>query len=330
MDVSDSAGSHEVRLIVEWIEHQPALRAILAEAELVERHLDFDGFHASFEQMLGDLAWPSTTEEGRVTLVWNVMKRIATADAVGEGQNLTDYYAFGVVGGPGAAGMWRTFAEQVIKPLFDFLDEQVGGQASVLFVLERYVHRVEWFDRDEIHHRYESAVRNGHVGEDVYDRDLQRFLFLDAGYTTQAKARSASGEADLIGGVDTDDPLICEGKLYDGDRRGKRYLAAGFHQLIKYAHDYKKTVAYLVVFNLTDHLLRFRPDGPAEAWAPYIGDAGVRVHLIVVRALPPTNPASKAGKARTVEISREDLITLDDQAGHGAAGHQTTPTESGI
>ena len=329
MDVSDSAASHDVRLIVEWIEHQPALRAILAEAELVEPHLDFDGFHASFEQMLGDLAWPSTTLEGRVTLVWNVMRRIATADTAGRGQSLTDYYVFGVVG-PGADNMWRTFTEQVIQPLFDFLDEHVGDQGSVLFVLERYVHRVEWFDRDEIHHRYENAIRNGHVGEDVYGRDLQRFLFLDGGYITQAKARSASGEADLIGGVDTDDPLICEGKLYDEDRRGKPYLATGFHQLIKYAHDYNKTVAYLVVFNLTDHMLRFRPDGPAESWAPYIEDAGVRVHLVVVRALPPTKPASKAGKARIVEISREDLITLDDQAGHGAVGHETPPTRSGI
>lgn len=49
---------------------------------------------------------------------------------------------------------------------------------------------------------------------------MQRFLFLDGGYITQAKARSASGETDLLGGLDTDDPLICEGKLF-GDKSGR-------------------------------------------------------------------------------------------------------------
>jgi len=84
---------------------------------------------------------------------------------------------------------WPTLVARVIRPLFHFLDERVGDQGSVLFVLDRYGHRVEWFDRDEIHHRYGAAVDNGHLGEDVYDRDLQRVLFLDGGNITQAKAR---------------------------------------------------------------------------------------------------------------------------------------------
>jgi hypothetical protein len=219
----------------------------------------------------------------------------------------------------------RRFAEQVVKPLFDYLSDQLGLESAVLHVLQRYVAQVEWFDRKNLHTRFEDDTRNG---EEVYDLDLQRFLFLDGGYITQAKARSASGEADLVGGLDTDDPLICEGKLYDGNRRGKPYLAQRFHQVIKYAHDYNKTVAHLVVFNLTDNLLQFQPDGPAGAWARYVETAGVRVHLIVVRALPPDKTASKAGKSRTVVISREDLTTLDNEATQDASGHDT-PTGSG-
>lgn len=89
-----------------------------------------------------------------------------------------------------------------------------------------HVAQVEWFDRKNLYARFAENTRNG---EEVYNLDLQRFLFLDGGYITQAKARSASGEADLIGGLETDDALICEGKLYDSDSRGKSYLAKGFH-----------------------------------------------------------------------------------------------------
>jgi len=84
-----------VRPIVEWIKHQPALRVILAEAEPVEARLDFGRFHASFEQMYGDFAWPSTTQESQVTLIWNLMNRIATADTAGRGPSLIEHYSMG-------------------------------------------------------------------------------------------------------------------------------------------------------------------------------------------------------------------------------------------
>lgn len=306
MTASYGSASYEVRQVVEWIENQPALRAILADAALTEPDLDLDAFHQGFERMRGHLIWPARTEEGRATLVWDLMKRHAAADTAGRGDELTMYYGHGVGASERTQGaMWQMFVEQVIQPLIDFLDERVGDQSSVLFVLERYVHIVEWFDREQLHVEFEADTANG---EEVYNRDLQRFLFQDGGYVTHAKARSASGEADLVGELDTDDPLICEGKLFD--RRGKTYIARGVHQVIKYAHDYNKSLAYLVVFNMTDKLLQFPTDGPAGAWPPYVELAGVRVYFIGVRALPgPT--ASKAGKATTVTITRDDLTNPD-------------------
>jgi hypothetical protein len=201
---------------------------------------------------------------------------------------------------------WQAFAEQVIQPLIDFLDERVGDESSVLFVLERYVHMIEWFDRDARYAAFEADTANG---EEVYNLNLQRFLFQEGGYITHAKARSASGEADLIGGLDTDDPLVCEGKLFDS--RGKSYLARGCHQVIKYAHDYNQSVAHLVVFNMTDRLLQFPTDGAAGAWPSYVEIAGVRVYFIGTRALPPAATASKAGKATTVALTRNDLSDPD-------------------
>jgi hypothetical protein len=304
-----STAAHEVRLTVEWIENQPALRAILAEAALVEPDLDFDAFYNSFHHMQGRLRWPNTTEEGRATVVWDLMKRHAAADRAGHdrAEAATMHYAHGVgFGTSNLTGMWHPFVERVIQPLIDFLDERVGSQSSVLFVLERYVRIIEWFDRSALHTAFEADRANG---EEVYNLNLQRFLFQEGGYITHAKARSASGEADLIGGLDTDDPLVCEGKLFDS--RGKSYLARGFHQVIKYAHDYNQRVAYLVVFNMTDRLLQFPTDGPAGAWPPYVEMAGVRVYFVGVRALPPAATASKAGKATTVTLTRDDLSDPD-------------------
>ncbi|WP_338933255.1 hypothetical protein WEB32_34900 [Streptomyces netropsis] len=62
--------------------------------------------------------------------------------------------------------------------------------------------------------------------------------FLEGDHITHAKPRSASGEADLIGDLDGRDPLVCDGKIFDGSGRGKGYLVKGVHQIIKYAHDY--------------------------------------------------------------------------------------------
>ncbi|MCU7727063.1 hypothetical protein ODJ79_25330 [Actinoplanes sp. KI2] len=307
MTAGFGAASHEVRLAVDWIESQPALRTILAEAALAEPNLDFEAFHQSFANLRGHLTWPSRTEEGRATLVWDLMKRHAAADRAGSGEALTMHYAHGTgFSVNNLSAMWQTFPEQVIQPLIDFLEERVGDESSVLFVLERYVRTIEWFDRDKLYADFEADRANG---EEVYNLNLQRSLFQEGGYITHAKARSASGEADLIGGLDTDDPLVCEGKLFDS--RGKSYLARGFHQVIKYAHDYNQSVAYLVVFNLTDRLLQFPTDGPAGAWPPYIEMAGVRVYFIGIRALPPAATASKAGKATTVTLTRDDLANPD-------------------
>jgi len=78
--------------------------------------------------------------------------------------------------------------------------------------------------------------------------------------------------------------------------------------VIRAAQHYNKTVAYLVVFNLTPKQLNIHTDGPAGAWAPYVVEAGVRVNIIVVRARPPDQTDSKAGKPQVVKISRRDLV----------------------
>ncbi|MGW0209770.1 hypothetical protein ACWDZ8_29650 [Streptomyces sp. NPDC003233] len=203
---------------------------------------------------------------------------------------------------------WREFAEDILQPLFDYLSERVGAESSILHTLERYRTRIEWFDREELHQRFEADRTNG---EEVYNLDLQRFLFLEGDHITHAKPRSASGEADLVGELDGRDPLVCDGKIFDGSSRGKGYLVKGVHQIVKYAHDYGQHAAYLVIYNITEKLLELPTDGTPGAWPPYTELSGVRVYFIHVRVLPPTTTASKAGKATRVTLTHDELTNPD-------------------
>ncbi|GII96344.1 hypothetical protein Ssi02_65750 [Sinosporangium siamense] len=305
MIASYASAGHEVRLTVAWIKGQPALRGLLEEAGRAESGLDRERFRAGLARD-EPFVWTSRTEEGRATLVWELLQDIAAEDERNPQaglQTATEYS-----NKSNLQDSWREFAEDILQPLFDFLSERVGAASSILHTLQRYRTRIEWFDRDELHARYTADTRNG---EEIYNLDLQRFLFLEGDHLTHAKPRSASGEADLIGDLDGGEPLICDGKIFEGDGRGKSYLIKGMHQIVKYAHDYGQHTAYLVIYNLTDKLLDFHTDGTPDAWPPYAELAGVRVYFIHVRALPPTTTASKAGKATRVVIARDDLSNPD-------------------
>ena len=44
-----------------------------------------------------------------------------------------------------------------IKPLYDYLDSRVEENNSILYVLKRFKHKVEWFKREELFNLYEKG-----------------------------------------------------------------------------------------------------------------------------------------------------------------------------
>jgi hypothetical protein len=298
---------HEVGLTVDWIGKQPALRAILAEADAVEPDLDFEQFLTAL-QSHGVFSWPSRTEQGRTTLIWKCMQRIAAEIAGGaDSTRIGVDYASSFSHQKDFNDCWREFAQRILQPMFDFLDERIGGESSVLYVLERYVRRVEWFDRQDL---YDKAVARPNKAEEVYDFDLRRFLFSEGINMPFSQAKSASGLSDVVSDLDTEDPLVCEVKVFDGKDRGKRHLGSGVNQAVQYATDYGKQVAYLVVINLSGRQLDLPNESDLKAWPPYVTIAGVRVYLVTVRALP-TPSASKQGKPAPIMITHDELINPD-------------------
>jgi len=295
----------EIQLVAGWIGDQAALRGILEEAERAEPDLDFDTWEKDLT-VSQIFRWASQTEAGRATLAWKLLRHIADNPA-DTARDAVLGYATRITRTSAVDDTARAFVQMVFSPLFDFLIERVSSQSSVLYVLERYLRRVEWFERGDLYRRYLADRQNG---EAVYDLDLRKFLFSEGINMPFSQARSASGLSDVLTDLDTDDPFIGEVKLFDADGHGKRELATGVNQATQYAQDWNKTTGYLVIINLSGRTLELPTDGPEGAWPPYLDLGGVRVYLIAVRALP-TPTASQQGKPRPVPITREDLINPD-------------------
>jgi len=295
----------EVRYLCEFIATTPALRL---EMEVIQRsEPDFDPvawLGGAVGQGRVGVTWPETSAS-RLKGCWHVVRSWQDDNAWSRAAGL---YFHG--GGREVSPRLRKAASEFVEPICHYLIERLGEASDVLYILERYCRRTAWFTRLELFEHYQNDTAHG---EEIYDSDLRRFLFEEGIDFPYPKPRSASGEADLVANLENgDDPLICEVKLFDGGSYGRPYLAKGFNQAISYARDYGKHVAYLVIFNLTDKLLRLPSDGSVTEKPPRIEEGGVTVYLVEVHALPVAS-ASTRGRAQTYEVTREQLVAEPEQ-----------------
>jgi hypothetical protein len=203
--------------------------------------------------------------------------------------------------------MLRDLSDQAVEPLIEYLQERLGSESDMLHLLERYRRRVLWFEQVRLFAKYQADTQHG---EAVYDGDLRRFLFEQGIDYPYSQPVGPSGRVDIAAEANSDDPLTCEVKLFDNDRYGAGYLARGVTQAVRYAEDYGKTDAHLVVFNLTQRPLQLPSDEDPEQWPPRLHVAGITIFLIVVQARPrPT--ASTAGQVQPIAIRREQLVDVD-------------------
>ncbi len=287
---------NEAGYLVTFIKSTPALRYLVEDVERSHPEIDPETWvndHFGWNQA----EWPES-ETGRAKVAWHLLGLWAqdsqAAALFGHGLDMSSSISAGA----------RTATEAVVEPLIEFLQERIGEASNVLYILERYVRRVEWFEQAGLYAEYQADTTHG---ESIYDTDLRRFLFEQGIDYPFSQPLSASGRSDVVAGLDGDDPLVCEIKLYDGDRYGKAYLAKGVQQAASYARDYGKTSAYLVVVNLSPRHLQVHSDAEAKEWPPRIDVGGVIVFLVQVRALPQAS-ASKLGTAEVVAVSRDDLL----------------------
>lgn len=194
--------------------------------------------------------------------------------------------------------------EEYISPIIYYLHDRLDKSNSTIFLLEKYKKRTEWFTKKELTKCYKAADKSY---EQIFEDDLRLFLFdqgIDYPFSTPS---SASGRADIIGEIETDDPLIIEIKIFDREKGyGKERIKEGLTQVIKYANDYNKDVGYLVIFNMDNVEINFKTTEPNKVFPPALTFNNKTFYFVVVNCLA-SESASKSGTIKEIEITMEEL-----------------------
>jgi hypothetical protein len=240
--------------------------------------------------------WPAS-EKHKLRVLHRIMEMAATKDdvqpvAVGRIFEYTDN-----LDENGTA-----FSRHVVNPLLAYLEACLNNASDTLRLLERMRRQVEWFEQAKLYAEFSADTGKG---EWLYDNRVREFLFAEGIDYPFSQPGSPSGKADVVGGLDGEDPLVCEIKLYDGSSYGVSYLRQGVVQALRYARDYGKAVAHLVVFNLSDERLHLPSDDPDGAPARMQID-GVSLYMVVVQAKPV--PSASKDRRQVREVQRDQLV----------------------
>jgi hypothetical protein len=243
----------------------------------------------------GTHLWPSS-EPQRMKVLLRAIERLA------EGSEKPEAWGMHMSYGRSLDTAVERVTEEIIAPFLNFVVAEVNTASAALHLVGRFKRHVEWFEQQQL---FDQATADTSKSEDVYDTRLRRFLFEEGVDYPFSKPRSASGEADVVADIDTDDPLVCEVKLFDDDRYKVPAIAKGVRQAIRYAHDYGKAVAHLVVINLSEKRLSLPSE--VQSAPPRIVVEGVTLFMIVVQGRPRPS-ASKEKPVETVKVEREHLL----------------------
>jgi len=194
--------------------------------------------------------------------------------------------------------------EDFISPIIYYLHDRLDKSTAIIYLLEKYKRRTEWFTKKELYNKYASADKGY---EQILEDDLRLFLFeqgIDYPFSTPS---SSSGRADIIGEIETDDPLVIEIKIFDREKNyGKDRIKDGFSQIVQYTNDYNKDVGYLVIFNMDNAELNFNFEKNDKIFPPKIIFNNKTFYFVVINSS--VNPsASKIGSIKEVEVTEEEL-----------------------
>lgn len=196
--------------------------------------------------------------------------------------------------------------DDYITPILNYLHDSLYKSNSIIYLLEKYKRRTEWFTKNELLNIYNNASKSY---EEIFEHDLRLFLF-DHGidYPFSTPKSSAGKRADIVGSIDTDDPIIIEVKIIDKNKKyGKNRIKDGFKQILKYTNDYNKDFGYLVIFNVDNSELNFNFSDPNKFFPPMKIINNKTLFFITINLSLDYN-ASSSGKDEIIEISDDYLL----------------------
>lgn len=205
--------------------------------------------------------------------------------------------------GNGFEDIHENIVNHLFKPITTYLEGKLNDENSINYVLNRYKRRVEWFFKESLSNIYKGRDKNY---EEILDQDLKLYLF-DLGLEYPiSKPSSASGNADIIGNLDKKEAFILEIKIVDSEKSyGKNRILSGITQAYKYALDYSKAFAHLVIFNFDQREIKF--DNSSNLPSVKINDKTI---FLVTINMSNEKSASKIGKLQVMEIKEGEIFAF--------------------
>ena len=291
----------ELRYLLQFLDDNHYTRSLL-DTLSVSPTADFDGWVVAQSNVRGGVQFPQS-EEGRAKVCYGIIKRCARDDNGDEwlrwGRRFSSESEFDP--------MLSDLTEAVVDPFVNFLHDQIDDGGSVLYLIERFKLKAEWFGRQELYDLYQGDTS---VGEASLDQELRASLFEGGVDYPFSQPSSPSGKADIVALLGSNDPLVLEVKVFDPDRgRGKSHLQQGFHQVLRYSNDYNQSLGYLVIFNCSDRQLAISPEEASEAeFPPRITYGGKTFFAIPIDIHPAMASASKENPASRLSIGYKELV----------------------
>ena len=277
----------ELRYFLQFLDDNPYTRSLLETLD-TGTPLDFEQW-VSEQQNPRKVQFPET-EDGRAKVCLGILRR---CDRDESGREWPRWYRAFSSESEYVAKL-RDFSEAVVDPFVNFLRDRIDDSGSVLYLIERFKLRTEWFDREELYALYDGQTAKG---EDNLDRKLRQALFEGGVDYPFSQPSSPSGKADVVASLGSEDPLVLEIKVFDPYRgKDKFHLRQGFHQVLRYADDYNQSLGYLVIFNCSGKRLVISSGEGSEEETPTRITYGGKTFVVISIDVHPDTPTASVEK----------------------------------
>jgi hypothetical protein len=293
------AFNDELKIFFEFLRSKPLLNGLLEEIRL-----NLPDFKTAYNNMVAKrrIILP-TTEKERVRLCLSFLEYCMNEAREDESSQIGMELGHLMNFEQGT----HFFIEQFFMPFYEYLDQHIEDLSSVLYIIEKFKLRSQWFERERLFNLYNSDTS---TGEAKLDKSLREFLFDNGIEYPFSSPASDSGRADIVASLHTPDPIIIEVKVFDGASRGRNHIRKGFRQINEYMTDYGKDIGYLVIFNVCDKDLRFSltcSDKPLR-----ISSSNKTVFIIDVDIYHDILPASERPRLEVYEVTEAELLSVVD------------------
>jgi len=285
----DSAESYTVSFL-EFLDKDPVVRTIATGLKTIARQ-KFNEVDELVDVARRRILLPSDSTD-RAAFQYRLLEV-----SVNESETIPHFTRIFGRGSNQYQDMYEDFFEQTLVPLCSYIDERIDDSDLILYLLSRYQRECAWFERDSMNRLV--ADTESQKLEEALDGHLRSWLFREGIDYPFSTPKSPSGRSDIIV-WHGEEPLAIEVKVYDGRNRDVGHISQGLWQAHRYSHDYGKPFGYLVVFNISEHLLSY--ESSVSSGPPCIEVGGSNVYAITINVNVPRATASKERPLETKAV----------------------------